>query len=324
MPRAFLVPLIVLVAALAIVIVVVLSSLPPRRVPYRLASVPTPGLAVPLSTPTPEADAFVEYFPQTATPPSEEIAVPQEEETPVQPESTPTPVKEALSEDTAMNTLLAVLADWIYTDYTQIASKKMGRLEHIRNKEKREISEGTQLERGVEVASLSPEKAVMQLADATFPLRIVRRPSFFDDPEKRWGPRTPEEQREGLEYYMRVYGDKMRAIAKNYKPLPGVEVPKSPPTKEEIQESKERYMQMYGDRFQQQQALQQGLQLSRPEIQRRNFERYWRTYHPDKPIPNMPVQPDGSLEQVPLMVPPEEPQASEGSQASANPARTAQ
>jgi len=312
MPRTFIVPLVVLLAALAIVIVVVMSSLPTRHVPYRLASVPTPGLAAPLSTPTQGTDAFIEYFPTPEATAPEDVSATTPETPEPEPAASPTPLTEAMSDDTAMNVLLAVLADWIYTDYTQIASKKIGRLEHIRSKEKREIWEGKSLEREVIVTSLSPEVAVMELGDVTFPLRIVRRPSFFDDPEKRWKPRTPEEQREGLEYYMRVYGDKMRAIAKNYKPLPGVEVPKRPPTEEETQKSKERYMQMYGNKFQQQQALQTRNLLTKPEIQRRNFENYWRIYHPDKPMPTMPVQPNGSLQRFPLVVPPEEPQSSGG------------
>jgi hypothetical protein len=197
--------------------------------------------------------------------------------------------------------------DWIYVDYTQVASTKRGRLEHLKTKEQRQIWEGMELENDVVVASLSPEAAVMQLADATWALRIVRKPAFFEELMRERRPLTPDEQREALDYYMRVYGDRMRELSKHYKPLPGVSFPSSPPTKEQIEESKQRYMQLYGQQFMQEQALRPTMPPTSLEQQRQNFEKYWKTYHPGEPMPPFPVQLDGSFQRFPLMLPTEAP-----------------
>ncbi|MFH1741756.1 MAG: hypothetical protein ABIH23_22350, partial [bacterium] len=181
-----------------------------------------------------------------------------------------------------------------------IASKKSGMLENFKTNDRRAIWEGMKMEHDVLVASLSEQSAVMQLDDATFELRLVKRPSFFDRLAERRGPLTPQEQQEGLEYYMKVYGDKMRELSKNYKPLPGVNLPTSPPSQEEMEKRKQQYMEMYGQQFKREQALSPKDAPSSEEQERRNFEQYWKTYFPDKPMPTFPIRSSGSGLRVPI------------------------
>lgn len=307
MRRSYLVPFLVLLAALGLVGVVLLSGGISQGPAYRLAALPTPGLVAPLTTPTPAKDAFVEYFPQIGTPTAlQQPATLATREVPaVAPTATPTEGVDIQEDDPAKVVLLSLLADWIYTDYTQVASTKRGRLEHLKTKEQREIWEGIELENDVVVASLSSEAAVIQLADATFSLRIVRRPAFFDELMKKPRPLTPEEQQEALDYYMRVHGDRMRELSKHYKPLPGVTLPSSPPTREEIQKSRERYMQMYGQRFKQEESLSPTVMPS--QQQRQNFERYWKTYRPGEPMPPFLSRMNSSFQRFPVMLPTESP-----------------
>lgn len=307
MRRTYIIPLIVLIASLGLVGLLLLSGGRSRGPAYRLAGLPTPGLVAPLTTPTPARDAFMEYFPQIGTPTRGPTASPTPGFHAAGPTATPTLGREISEDQPAKNVLLTVLWDWNYTDYTQIGTTKRGRLEHVRTKEQRQIWEGLELEHDVIVASLSPEAAIMQLEDATFPLRIVRKPAFFDELMKKPRPLTPEEQREALDYYMRLHGDRMRELSKYYKPLPGLNLPSSPPTQEQVQKNKERYMQMYGQRFKQEQSLRATSRRSSPEQQRQSFERYWKTFRPGEPMPPLPVQPNGSFQRFPLMLPTEKP-----------------
>lgn len=309
MRRTYTVPLVILVSALALVGVVLLSGGLPRSSPYRLAALPTPGLVAPLTTPTPAGDAFIEYFPPMDTPSPQAIPAMMPTSVPAgeSPVSTPTVRQEITGDQPAKMALLSLLGDWIYTDYTQVASTKRGRLEHLKTKEQRQIWEGMEFDNNIVVASLSPEAAIMKLGEATWALRMARRPAFFDEVARNPRPLSPQEQQEALEYYMRVYGDRLRELSKNYKPLPGVSVPSAPPTKEQIEKSKQKYMQMYGRRFQQEQMLRPTFSRASIEEQRRNFERYWRTYHPDKPMPPFPIQSNNTSQQMPLILPTESP-----------------
>jgi hypothetical protein len=295
MRLTILIPLLILLAAIVLVGIVLFSGSRMESGPYQLAVLPTPELLPPISTPTPSAETFVELFPTivipTRVPVTEEPSVAPEPSIP-QPEQTPE--AEVPPIEPGRNALINLLLNWNYVDFTQIASTKRGRLEHFGTKEQREVTEGMPFEHDIVVASLSPEAAIMQLGSATYALPLIKVPAFLENLKNRKGPLTPEEQQQGLDYYMQIYGNKMKELSRDYRPLPGVNLPK-PPSKQQIEESKRRYKEVYGRQFQQEQALTGQQNLDSAETQRQNFERYWRTYHPDKPMPTFVPQPLESL-----------------------------
>nr|HPO10360.1 hypothetical protein [bacterium] len=163
MRLTILIPLLILIAALLLIGIVLFSGSRMESGPYQLAALPTPDLIPPISTPTPSADTFVELFPTivipTRAPLMEEPSVIPE---PIpQPEQTPDEVVPPVQP--GRNALINLLLNWNYTDFTQIASTKRGRLEHFGTKEQREVTEGMPFENDIVVAALSPEAAVMQL-----------------------------------------------------------------------------------------------------------------------------------------------------------------
>ncbi|MFH1742104.1 MAG: hypothetical protein ABIH23_24135, partial [bacterium] len=208
MRRTILIPLVVLFAALGLVGFVLLSGVRPHGPAYRLAALPTPELIAPVRTPAPDTSTFLECFPDIGMPTVQQVAeqLPTPEPVSETPAAEPTPPQEVSMEKSARSVLISLLLDWHYVNYTLIASKKSGMLENFKTNDRRAIWEGMKMERDVLVASLSEQSAVMQLDDATFELRLVERPSFFDRLAEKRGPLTPEEQQEGLEYYMKVYG----------------------------------------------------------------------------------------------------------------------
>ncbi|MBD3267370.1 hypothetical protein GF373_11940 [bacterium] len=183
--------------------------------------------------------------------------------------------------------LLALINDWRYVNFSQIGQSKQGRINQVRENKMLTVFEGDQLDNGIKVARLSGEAATLKYGEAMYHLPLAIEPDFIkemrEDPQKM-RPLTPEEQQQAYEYYMRVYGHKFKAYSEGYKPPPGMKMPRQM-TKEMHEKSLQKYMERYGNQYK-----KEGEQYKQPfpyaKNQKEQFEKYWKKYHPEKPMPS--------------------------------------
>jgi hypothetical protein len=182
--------------------------------------------------------------------------------------------------------LLAMIDDWVYINFSQIGATKRGRINQTRTNNILTVTEGEVLSNGIEVAQLSTEAATLRLGQSVYHLPLAIEPDFFKEMKDSKNPRplTPDEQKVALDYYMRRYGHKFKALSEGYQPPPGMKMPQQM-TQEEYQESMRKYMNRQGMTFQAENE-QFGSSSAQTEQQKEYFRQYWQKYHPDRPMPN--------------------------------------
>lgn len=171
------------------------------------------------------------------------------------------------------NRMLALIHDWIYTDYIEVGQTKQGTINKSRENVSFSIFEGDELNNGIVISSLNNNMAVLQLGESTFNLRRARPPSFYEDVKKTMRPLTPEEQEQAYDYYMRVYGDKFKEMNKDYKPPNGMPAPRRV-SQEEQKKGLETYWEQYGKNFKQESANFKP-QFYYNQDMREAYEKYW-------------------------------------------------
>lgn len=175
------------------------------------------------------------------------------------------------------NRMLALIDDWVYTDYIEVGQTKQGTIKRSRENISFSIYEGEDLNNGIKIATLTSDVALLQLGEATFNLRRARQPSFFSDVKREIRPLTPEEQEQAYEYYMRVYGDKFKEMSRNYKPPNGMPKPRQV-SQEEQQKALDTYMKQYGSQFKQESANYKP-QFYYNQDMRKAYDKYWQQFH---------------------------------------------
>lgn len=171
-----------------------------------------------------------------------------------------------------------------YIQYAQLGKTKRGRMENARG-EIYSVYEGYELPGGVTVRELGPLAAIVQLKEATRALRIVNRPSMFDDPDIGKRRLTPQEQALARKYYNDRFGDVMKDLSRKYKPPNGGQMPR-PLTSKEQQERMADYMQDFGNRMSEEQKRAAPLYRKRDFAQEHKFKvEYWKKFFPNKPLP---------------------------------------
>ncbi len=180
--------------------------------------------------------------------------------------------------------LLALIHDWVYVTYSQIGSTKLGHIHDTRNNVMIKIFEGKIFDNGVEVTKLSPDRALLKLGEATFPLQRAEKPSFFEEIEEKPRALTPEEQVQAYEYYMKRWGHKFQEYSKGYQPPPGMQNPQ-PVSPEMKKKGLEQYKERYAKKFKRNEKEYRMPALN-AETQREMYKKYWQKYHPDREMPD--------------------------------------
>lgn len=275
-----LIPLVVVAVVLLVVVFVVIQ--PTEQTPLRTAAVhtvpaPTPDLP---ATPWREAFLDVELAPPEPEPESEQVA---EAPSPTAVAVLPTPGPTLHPRGRLAQKLLGM----VYINYIQVGDVKRGSIQNTLKNDLYSVFEGYKLPGGIVVDTLSPLTAVVRLEDATYELKLVKRPDFLDNPNLATLMPTAEQQELARDWYEAQYGDFLREQAKDYKPLTGVPVPKrlSP---EETEQRRKEHMEKWGKQFglDSQKAQELHEKHYDPEVQRQAFLKYWEQFHPGKELPS--------------------------------------
>ena len=240
----------------------------------------------------PDSGKLLDFFPDLATLKQKQQAVaglkPASQEIQSQPPPKNKPVSgEALnaeSEDRAR--LLSLIDDWVYENFSQVGALKQGRINKTRENKIVTVYEGEVLETGIKVDTLNSEAATLKLGSSIYNLPLAVQPEFFKEIRDSTSPRplTPEEQTKALDYYMKRYGHKFKALSEGYQPPPGMVMPQQI-TPEMQEKSRKEYMEKFGKKFNQE-SSQNKPAFPYPQQQKENFQKYWEKYHPGKPMPN--------------------------------------
>lgn len=272
------------ILVVAVVVSVITFAPEPSRENIEVTRIDIDRQPQPVIESDPGAEHILEFFPE----PSEPLNLP----TPILSENVPEPGEEEAAppaepelsnEEMDRNRLLALIDDWVYTDFNQVANRKTGSIRQSRSNMFLSVYEGQQMDNGIRVASLESEAVTLELGESSFVLRRAKEPEFFADVKENLRPLTPEEQKQAYEYYMIVYGEKFKAFSQGYKPPHGMEMPRrvSP---EEQQKGLEEYWERYGKQFRREnQEYKTPFQYG--EEQREQYEKYWEKYFPDRPKP---------------------------------------
>ncbi len=278
--------LLVLVAVAVIVVWKPPSTAPLREVSVRPIPPPTPELPE-----TPWRETFSDVDLPTVT---ESQLVPQESA-----ESSQTAIHESKSiEGATPDAALAqdekgILAQKLlglnYVSYTRLGSRKKGKIEDTIHNVSYDVEEGFAFPNGVLLESLEPKVATMRLGEATYELKLLRRPDFMNRPDLLSYMPSKEEQEQAKKWYMELYGEKLKLQSDKYKPPNGSRVPKQLSPEEEA-EAKRQYFEQYGNKFQNEQNLaDQAMKEADPEaqakIRKKLYLEFWKKRYPDREPP---------------------------------------
>lgn len=270
------------IMVVGIVLFVVFNEPVPSKPDIEVARIDITRQPQPVLPNDPAADHILDFFPDpkdiVPTQPSEEVIQPILER------PTPSNKPKYSREEYDLNRLLAMISDWVYTNFSQVGDNKFGQIHKTREKEYVDIHEGKKLENEIQIARLTEDAVTLALGEAQFNLRLAQKPEFFDELKDKWRPLTPEEQQQAYEYYMRRYGDKFKTASQGYKHPAGLPLPK-PVSQQQQQEGMQEYMKMYGNRFAKE-AETYKQPFPGTEKQRENFKKYWERYHPGLPAPD--------------------------------------
>lgn len=276
--------LLVTAAIIAVVIYEPVSTAPTVVVPrIDMAYSPNPVLQQ-----EPDSNKVLDFFPDLA-------ALKQQHNSTVdiQPATKETGDKKKPVSIEALNTesddrsrLLSLIDDWVYENFSQVGKLKQGRINQTRENKIVTVYEGEVLESNIKVVKLNSEAATLQLGNAVYNLPLAVQPDFFKEIHDSVNPRplTPDEQRKALDYYMKRYGHKFKALSEGYQPPPGMVMPQQI-TPEMQEKSRKEYMEKYGQKFNQE-SNQFKSTFPYPQQQKENFQKYWEKYHPGQPMPN--------------------------------------
>ncbi|MGI6456747.1 MAG: hypothetical protein ACOX5R_14160 [bacterium] len=305
--RAFLIIFSCAIVVGITVFVVMNAPNPNERPSIQVARVELDRQPDPILQSDPIADRILDFFPEPTTPlplSAPDTSAPVTEEVA---QEEPLAKKPVSSMDADLDRLMAIIHDWDYVGFNQMGTdKKMGRIHRVRENEFMDIFEGQVFESGVEVQQLSREAATLRLREAVFNLPLAQKPEFFEEVAANPRPLTPEEQKQAYEYYRARFGEKFKTYNRNYKPPEGLKMPQ-PITPEQFEQGMQEYQRRYGTQFaaEQRQFAQPIPQL---EEQKQNFERYWKQFHPNKPMPDfnstiLPGNQPGTGVQMQPMIP---------------------
>ena len=281
--------LFLIICAVVVVIVasVIIFSPEPAKTKIAVHLVDLNRQPQPVIQSDPAGSNILNFFPD----PSEALPFQQEGDVETtETEAAPTPAESSgdanqalASKELDRNRLLALIDDWIYTEYKQVGATKIGTIQQTRSNVYLSIFEGRELENGIFVASLNSDAATLNLGEASFTLHRAQEPTFFVEVKQTLRPLTPDEQQQAYDYYMRVYGEKFKAWSEGYKPPNGMPMPQ-PITDEQKAKGLEEYWNRYGNQFH-----RENTQFKAPffygEKQRGEFDKYWDKFHPGVPKP---------------------------------------
>ena len=276
--------LIACIVVVGVVISVVMLVPTPTKNRVEVARLDLNRQPEPVLKSDPAAERILDFFPEPKESlplaPSPEMGVAPPQPAPaVPPEAKP----EMFSKELDRNRLLNLIDDWIYVDFSQVGSAKLGRIQITRENSFLEVNEGTKLQNGIIIAQLTRESAMLKLGEASFLLRLAQEPKFFEEVKQTLRPLTPEEQKEAFDYYMARFGDKFKEQSKDYQPPAGAQNPRQI-TPEDRKKGLEQYFEKYGKQFQ-----KEGSQYKVPfpygEKQQELYQKYWKKFHPDQPMP---------------------------------------
>lgn len=238
----------------------------------------------------PGGNYILEFFPE----PSDMIKQPLAQAEPVpseagvqaelQTETTAQPNTTDVQKEIDKNRMMALIHDWVYTDFIEVGQNKQGTINKSRDNLSFSVYEGEELENGINVAELTNDSALLALGEATFYLRRAAPPDFYEEVKRTMRPLTPDEQTRAYDYYMRVYGDKFKEMSKNYTPPNGMPMPRQVTTEEQKQ-ALDHYWKQYGQNFKQESANFKP-QLYYNQNQREAYEKYWKEFGNGEPKPN--------------------------------------
>ena len=230
----------------------------------------------------PGARHILDFFPELPDPAPQADSPSVESQSP-QPQTSSSGTSQ-FSKEMDRNRLLSLIEDWVYVNYTQVGSTKLGQIHRTREKKMFDIFEGTKFDNGIVVAALNNDAVTLQLGEATYDMRLAIEPSFYADLKDKTRPITPEEQKEAFEYYMRRFGDKFKANSKGYTPPAGMKNP-TRSTKESREQGLKEYMERYGDQFRKE-TKQYPVQFNYPAQQKELYQKYWEKFHSGLPMPD--------------------------------------
>lgn len=238
----------------------------------------------------PGGNYILEFFPE----PSDAIQnpMPANTLTGVQPNVVPNQMQEPstqtdpneIQKELDKNRMLALIHDWVYTDFIAVGTTKQGTINKSRDNLSFSVFEGETLENGINIASLNNDSALLALGEAEFYLRRAAPPTFYEEVKRTLRPLTPQEQEQAYDYYMRVYGDKFKEMSKNYVPSNGMPPPRKV-SEEEQRQGLEQYWQQYGKNFKQESANFKP-QLYYNQNLRDAYEKYWKQFGNGDSKPN--------------------------------------